>query len=666
MPRGRESPAIGDAVDLEPDLVVSDSESDCGDDVLYEGCDTDGESEYAEAFFSKGRNALDPDSIRGRRALDKELGWHEVPEQDKPVYKEAMASHWKEWLQYKAVKPLSAEETAKVRRTVRRERVLRSRYALRDKNASVRTPQNNLPIKAKARLVIAGQDCPDAMMGLLKTDAPTVQRTSILVLLQIAANLRWLESLTVGDISSAFLQGKERAVDDPIYMEQPRGYQLPGTEDGTCLIQVLKGVFGLPDAPRAWWLELSQTLQSEFGFHSTQLDQAFMTWRESGRLRMMIAVHVDDLVAVHDGSPEAKRQLQRLRERYPFGDWKEARAGPVTYTGKTIELRQEDGEWEAYVHQRDFVLGRLEAMKIEKGKRTLDDLVTPVESSEYKSMCGSLCWLSGLTRIDIAHEVNMLQKRQASPRLRDCIRAVNLIAKVRETVDVGLRIRAIKGNMAVVCWHDSGLYNSLDESGLETDAELQQAEKHLVRSQHGAVVGIVAEGDLEATGEVPLSVMDWLSHASRRVVRSTFAAETGGALEGLGRAMYVRAMIADVLRGPVKAAHEWGEQDVPLRMITDCKSLFDHVSKECALADDRHTALYLASLREEVSAGPQRSASKAGMMWVPSRHQLADALTKQGLADLMREIMKRGTCWLHELSAQELKRRSDQQKVVPV
>ena len=190
-----------------------------------------------------------------------------------------------------------------------------------------------------------------------------------------------------------------------------------------------------------------------------------------------------------------------------------------------------------------------------------------------------------------------------------------------------------------------------------TDEELAQAEKQLVRSLHGVLVTVLAQADLNKEGVIPASPVDWLSHASRRVVRSTFAAETGAALEAMGRGLYVRAMISELLEGGAKSPEQWGEEVVHLRLITDCKSLYDNIAKECSLCEDRHTALYIAALRQCVSAGPQRDTSKAAMSWVPSRCELADGLTKDGLDHLLREFMAAGECTLHEASAQEIKRR---------
>ena len=143
------------------------------------------------------------------------------------------------------------------------------------------------------------------------------------------------------------------------------------------------------------------------------------------------------------------------------------------------------------MHQKGFIRGRLESMLLSRGGRQAEDVVTGPEASEYKSMCGSLCWLWGLTRPDIAQEVNMLQKRQAAPRVCDCKRAMTLIETVKKTEDAVLRIKPIKGEWCVACFTDSALYNSYDESGILDDAALKVAEKNVVRSHHGVLVTVI-------------------------------------------------------------------------------------------------------------------------------------------------------------------------------
>ena len=114
-------------------------------------------------------------------------------------------------------------------------------------------------------------------------------------------------------------------------MEQPRGFQLPGTESSTSLIQILKGVFGLPDAPRAWWENLTGFLTEELEFVHSRMDQAFLVWyypeneKQStvrpgtgapGSVGAILVIHVDDLMIATDGTPRTEALVEQLRERF--------------------------------------------------------------------------------------------------------------------------------------------------------------------------------------------------------------------------------------------------------------------------------------------------------------------------------------------------------------
>ena len=146
-------------------------------------------------------------SLREKRAKDKELSWSDIAAGDRPAFEGAMEKHWNEWLDFKSVKVLTPAETKDVRATVSKKRILKSRWALRDKNAGARTPATPLELKPKARLCIGGQNCPDAASGVLKLDAPTVQRTTARAFLQSVVQLGWVRQLANGDIISAFFQG---------------------------------------------------------------------------------------------------------------------------------------------------------------------------------------------------------------------------------------------------------------------------------------------------------------------------------------------------------------------------------------------------------------------------------------------------------------------------
>ena len=79
------------------------------------------------------------------------------------------------------------------------------------------------------------------------------------------------------DLSCAFLRGKSREVEDPLFFE-PTSRGLPGIEKGA-LIEIVKGVFGLPDSPRRWWNELRDTLQGD-SWTLLKLDPPFFCLRD--------------------------------------------------------------------------------------------------------------------------------------------------------------------------------------------------------------------------------------------------------------------------------------------------------------------------------------------------------------------------------------------------
>jgi len=485
-----------------------------------------------------------------------------------------------------------------------------------------------------------------------------------MIFLQVVASLKWLDSLAAGDISAAFLQGRDRSSRDaslpPLYMEQPRGRPLPGLQPGQ-LIQVIKGVFGLPDAPRAWWEEFSSTIRS-YGLVSTKLDPAFFVYRgQDGAPKLLLIVHVDDILVAHDGSDESRRLQDRIRTRYPFGDWKVAieHPGGVSYCGRTVEVRTVAGIQEAYVQQRPFIESRLETIELTPARaKELEQPVTAVERSEFKSVLGSLQWVVSMTRPDLAYEVNCLQRRQSCPLVKHLIGANRLVREALSTAEVGIRVRPIADPMVVV-YSDSSLCNSAgDPVDGETYDQVARAEQEKVRSQIGVLVVIASAQSEDVMEAIPCTIVDWRTTASKRVVYSTFAAETSACTVGVGSGLFVRTLLAEVLHGRCQLPPEQEESRVALRVVTDCKSLYDNVQKEGSVPACRWTAIFVAALREVLSAGPGRDLMKAGLRWCPSREQQSDGLTKSGLSESMRSTMEESTIRLHEESAQSLKRRS--------
>ena len=159
-------------------------------------------------------------------------------------------------------------------------------------------------------------------------------------------------------------------------------------------------------------------------------------------------------------------------------------------------------------------------------------------------------------------------------RYSDYLYLGRTIKEVKDTSAFSLRVVPI-ANPCIGVWTDSALYGAEGEQ-FDRDSDLEGYDKHKVYSQRGAFVAIVSLDGLDDVGDVPISLVDWRTKASKRVHHSTFAAEAQSATEAHGLAMYFRAYWCDVLFG----AADWmdidmyGEDQVKIILFTDCKSLF--------------------------------------------------------------------------------------------
>ena len=85
--------------------------------------------------------------------------------------------------------------------------VMPMRHLYVDKNAKARADDPDLPVLARARLLVPGFRDPYWQQGLVKTMAPTLSTWALKITLLYAAAFGW--SIDLGDVSSAFLNGFE-------------------------------------------------------------------------------------------------------------------------------------------------------------------------------------------------------------------------------------------------------------------------------------------------------------------------------------------------------------------------------------------------------------------------------------------------------------------------
>ena len=90
-----------------------------------------------------------------------------MDEATKALFREAKAKEWAGWMKYQAVEVIPPKEARNLSRAVQK---VPTRFVLTDKNEKLRVEGQNLPVQAKARLVVLGNLEKDANM---RRDAPT-------------------------------------------------------------------------------------------------------------------------------------------------------------------------------------------------------------------------------------------------------------------------------------------------------------------------------------------------------------------------------------------------------------------------------------------------------------------------------------------------------------
>lgn len=117
--------------------------------------------------------------------------------------------------------------------------------------------------------------------------APVTRMETVRLLLALSAKNKW--EVHHLDVKTAFLNGD---IKEDVYVAQPEGFEKAGK--GHLVYKLKKALYGLRQAPRAWYAKLSSCLE-ELGFERCPHEPAVYT-RRTNEGSLIIAVYVDDLL----------------------------------------------------------------------------------------------------------------------------------------------------------------------------------------------------------------------------------------------------------------------------------------------------------------------------------------------------------------------------------
>jgi hypothetical protein len=136
---------------------------------------------------------------------------------------------------------------------------------------------------------------------------------TVRVLLALAAHSKW--EVHHMDVKSAFLNGD---LAEEVYVVQPPGYITAGKEEHVLRLQ--KALYGLHQAPRAWYAKLDDTLGT-LGFTRSVLEHAVYR-RGDGTNFLLVGIYVDDLIITGTDAAaitKFKGQMQKLFKMSDLG-----------------------------------------------------------------------------------------------------------------------------------------------------------------------------------------------------------------------------------------------------------------------------------------------------------------------------------------------------------
>ena len=430
------------------------------------------------------------------------------------------------------------------------------------------------------------------------TDSPTIQKYTLRTVLAIAATKNW--EITATDIKSAFLQGSK--LDRQVFVKPPKE-----AEQKDKLWRLIKCLYGLKDASRAWYNKVADKLEKA-GFEVSCYDPGlFYLKNRDGKLVGFVGLHVDDFISA--GTPRFSTEVMPdILTIFQVG---KSETRSFLYTGFQIDQVKDKITLDQDGYVAKLVIPALPAERLLLKNEDMNS----EELTIYRGMVGSTNWVVRTSRPDLSYDMIHLSTKFKGGKIDNLKEARKVLTNIVQ-------------NKATITLSSVGKLAKA-ELWLYTDASFGNLNDGV--DSTGAYILLLVN---PINGKC--APLDWKANKVKRVVTSTLAAETLSLTCGLDAAVAMREQLQDLL----------GDDHIlTLRAMVDNKSCVDAAHATVTHTTERRLKREIGSIKGMLKKGELKE-----LKWVPTNLMLADALTKKGVNSLkLMQVMQEG-----QLSAEYL------------
>ena len=436
----------------------------------------------------------------------------------------------------------------------------------------------------KARLVVLG--CRQRFgIDFDESYAPVAQLETLRVVAVLSASAGW--TVHQMDVKNAFLAAD---IDTEIYAKLPKGWptQLPGDIEHD-VVKLCRSLYGLKQAPYLWNKVINDWLVDEAGFTliRSRTDSCLYISKDC---TLVIVLYVDDLCIAGQTREIVDDFKSAITSRFKMKD-----LGQMHHC---LGLRfRFDGHGGVSIDQERHILDMLQRFGMDSANPVSTplppgtELVAPMDSElldkamhrRYREIVGSLLYLSGGSRPDIAVAVNQLSRFMSKPGSLHMSAAKHLLRYLRGTSKLGLSF----GSTA-----DDELVGYTDATWGSEPTERRSVSGYVFMLNGAAV--------------------SWSAKLQKTISLSTAEAEFMALTEGVREAMFLRGMLCEL----------GYDTEEPTLIFVDNQPALHLANNMTTSGRSKHFAIRMTFVRDEVKAGTVRLEHK------PTGDMLADMLTK--------------------------------------